>query len=199
MLPGTRLRSVVSKFEYSPPWYQCVPWLTDSRLGRHSRWLPFNCSVSLLSHMSSPWYHYHTALELLAGANLALFAFPNLRQPAIEAEHRRWLSLLEAVSPGHCNYVEVLAGMAAFSQARRQIEQQTDSVRAFCLVVAVLCTGTLLWATARAEDRPDPLGPWLAITVSLAPGIVLVGLDGNARYRLQESSAVRRRLEKEAL
>jgi hypothetical protein len=149
--------------------------------------------------MSSPWYHYHTAFELLAGANLALFAFPNLRQPATEAEHRRWVSLLEAVRPGDNAYVRVLAGLSAFRQARQRIEQQTDSVRAFCLVVAVLCTGTLLWATARAEERPAPLGPWLVILVALAPAIVLVGLDGAARCRLRESAAVRRCLEKEAL
>jgi hypothetical protein len=149
--------------------------------------------------MSSPWFHYHTAFELLAGANLALFALPNLREPAIAGEARRWASLQAIAGPGHCRHTDVLAGVSAFRRATRDIERQIEGVRMFCLANAALCTGTLLWATARAEETPDPLGPWIILSMALAPAIILFGLDGNARSRLRQSAAMRRRLENEVV
>ncbi len=149
--------------------------------------------------MPSPWFHYHTAFELLAGANLALFALPNLRRPAIDGEEKRWASLLSIVPQGDLLYGRVLAGVSGFRRAVVSVEGQADSVRAFCLVMAAVCAGTLLVATANADETPDPATPWIVIAASLAPSIVLFGLDAKARCKLRESSVLRRSLENEAL
>ena len=149
--------------------------------------------------MSTPWYHYHTAFELLAGANLALFAIPGFRRPAIDAEEGRWASLLAAVEPGQRWYPEILKGRSEFRRVTRGLEQETDTVRGFCLAAAVLCTAMLLLATARAEIQPEPVVPWIAIVVALLPAIILFGLDAIARCRLRQSSGVRRSLENEAV
>jgi hypothetical protein len=153
--------------------------------------------ASLPAVMSSSWYHYHSALELLAGANLAIYAFPNIRRPAIEGEEDRWDKLLAAATTGTPPYPRVLEGISDFRREKQIIVQRRDDVRSWCLIVAILCVGTLLWATAWPEDQPFPGGPWTVILVSLGPAIFFFGLDVDARYRLRQSSAVRRSLESE--
>jgi hypothetical protein len=150
--------------------------------------------------MSVEWFHYHSAFELVVGVNLAIFALPNLREPAIHAEADRWVRLLRLIPPDHDEFVPSREGARSFALVRRELEKQTDVVRFACLVVVAVCAGFLYWGTAVADDVPTyPCVIWFVIALSWMPVIVLCGLDVAARCRLAESSRTRRSLENKAL
>jgi hypothetical protein len=146
------------------------------------------------------WYHYHSAFEFSAGVDLALFAIPALRQPAIETETKRWLALSQIPSRDHQRYPDIRNGLRRFELIKREIERRTDRVRTYSLWLVALCGAFLAWGTAFADATPtEPLLLWLALFVALTPAIIFVGLDARARCILRESSRLRQILEKEVL
>lgn len=146
--------------------------------------------------MHGIWANYQSAFQLVVGANLAIAALPPLGQPALDAERRRWESLLRLASIEHERHAEVRAGMVEFAAARRELERQVDSVRKACWWLATAATGVLLFATYFADSEVNIFIATVTIVVGALPALVLVGLNRRARNRLGASSGARRGLEK---
>lgn len=150
--------------------------------------------------MPVQWYHYHSAFELAVAVDLAIFALPNIREPAITAETGRWERLCLIVPPNHAQYVESRTAMRTFLLVKRDIDAKLEHVRGFCAILVAICSCVLVWGTVFADEVPTAVDLiWLIWGISVTPVVIVAGLDGAARRRLLASSSVRQRIENEVI
>jgi hypothetical protein len=148
--------------------------------------------------MEVQWYHYHSAFELSAAIDLAIFAIESIRKPAITAESGRWESLYAIVRPDHPRYLDFSVARRSFILIKRDIDNKLDRVRVFCIVLVAICSSVIVWATVYADESPeDPGLVWLVWAISISPAVIVFAINGEARSRVAESSVVRREIEDE--
>jgi hypothetical protein len=127
--------------------------------------------------------------------NLAIGAFPSLRQPAIETESRRWQALLQLAEPGHALHSEVRTSHIGFVLAARRLDARFNGIRRACWLVSLIATSALTWASFRADEKANT---WLAailLALGATPGVALLVLNWHASRVLKVSSLRRQALE----
>ena len=143
---------------------------------------------------------YQSAIQLVVGANLAFFTFPELRQPSLptlEAEITRWASLLQAVPASDPARDIMLVGALQVRGIRQSIEVTLGGVRALCLGLSTLYAGLLLW-TCQAAGQPT--SGWFleaASVVGISPAAIVGYLNLSASRKLRRAAIERRRFERE--
>lgn len=143
---------------------------------------------------------YQSAIQLVVGANLAFFTFPELRQPSmpkLETEMTRWGALLQAVPASDPIHDMVMAGALQIRAIRQNIEMNLAKVRGFCLAVSTLYAGLLLW-TCHAAGQP--IDGWLletAYILGIVPAVIVGYLNLSAAHKLGGAGMQRRRFERD--
>jgi hypothetical protein len=138
--------------------------------------------------MPASWGSFQSAIQLVTGTNIALYALPNLGQPVIETETRRWVALVEASrDQGEELRRLVRAGNVSFQASLRGLERKTGAVRHFALWVAALAAVALLKSSAYPDAPPDPI-LWAVIGIGAVPSVVLAGLNLRARRKAGEAA-----------
>jgi hypothetical protein len=139
---------------------------------------------------------YQSAIQLVVGANLAFFTFPELRQPnlpKLEVEMKRWASLLQAVPASDPTYSLILAGALQVGGIRQSLETNLGGLRVFCLGISALYAGLLLWTCHAASQPTDG---WFLETASVL-GVLPAGIVGylnlSASRKLREAGVERMR------
>ena len=147
--------------------------------------------------MSATWLHFHSALEVMTGVNLALFGFDRLRQPSLDRETQEWSDLIAIASLRHRDNDKVLQADTEFRQNKQELAAKTSAVKGFCAVLAAFAALVLFWATYAAEQEVVPWIAWGTIIATSLPPIILIALDAEARQHLIEIAARRNALERE--
>jgi hypothetical protein len=87
--------------------------------------------------MPASWGSFQSAIQLVVGANLALFALPKLRQPVIETETGRWEALLQSVLTVDADrQTAIRSAHVRFITALYKVEGKIDAVKGFSLATA---------------------------------------------------------------
>lgn len=119
---------------------------------------------------------YESVIQLVVGANLAFFTFPELRQPSLprlELELDHWAKFLRTVPPGEPDHDIVRAGELEVRGIRRTVEGRLAGVRILCLAIAAAYAALLLWMCHAASKPTDglslkPLRSWVCCPLSLS-------------------------------
>jgi hypothetical protein len=139
---------------------------------------------------------FQSAVQFVAGANLALFALPNLRQPALEEETRKWVALTAAVRPSAEEWAQVRVSRLKFLDLQRDLYQKSAFAKTLSLWFAAVYAGLLIWTSAAAEVPTDG-GFWVLVSVAGAiPAAVLVDLNAKSRMRLEKLRVERNEIER---
>lgn len=143
--------------------------------------------------MSATWETFQSALELAAGANMALYAFPQLAQQEIDTEGRRWKSLIEdlrysnprAVVGARSDHVIFLDGVHRFDEIGIQI-------RRLALWAAAVSAAALLYASLYPKAEADRilLGVF-AIGVAPALGLTITNLRARGNLELSKEKRLK--------
>lgn len=141
------------------------------------------------------WLDFHTAFETMAGVNVALFTFRELRQPGLEREGRQWQGLVDSVPIGTDLRRRVHETQNQFELTRREIESDSTTARNWCAVVAAMCVFTLGWATYRAQSDAYAPVAWLVLAISTTPAIIFVGHNARIKGIVDSFSTKRRQFE----
>lgn len=145
--------------------------------------------------MPGSWGSFQSAIQLVTGTNIALYALPNLGQPVIETETRRWAALVEASRDQREELRSLVrAGNISFQTSLRGLERKTGVVRQCALLVAALAAIALVRSSCYPDEPPDPI-LWAVIVFGSAPSIVLAGLNFRARRKIGDSAERRRQLQ----
>ena len=97
---------------------------------------------------------FQSAVQLVSGANFAIFALPRLGQDELSAEEQRWLSailLLERLS--HPSWLVAKQGFSEFQLDRVDMDSKNSQVRRFALFVSILSAIYLIWMSAYPDDK----------------------------------------------
>ena len=108
-----------------------------------------------MGHDALQWVDFHSAVQYVAGLNLALFALPALRQPAIEQEGKACESLQALAPLGHPQAAAAARVADDFHEARHRLEQRNRGLRWACLGVAAASSLVLMWATLWAKHTAN--------------------------------------------
>lgn len=143
---------------------------------------------------------YQSMVQLVVGANLAFFTFPELRQPSLprlEVELKRWISLLETVPASELMYDAILARALGVRDIRRAIERRLGSVRVLCLGLASVYSLLLLWMCHYASQPTSGAILEVASLCGAVPAAAVAYLNVSTSQRLATASIMRRRFERE--
>ncbi len=151
--------------------------------------------VNITQQMSDSLGTFQSAVQLVSGANLAIFALPKLGQEKLEMEARRWSAAVEAVrvrpaGPLSTDHIQVAAEYAEFRKKWDALTAGSAAVRQLALLISVVAASYLVWMSAYPDDPPN-LFIGILITAGAVPGLVLVGRDDDARKLIREFSAKR--------
>ena len=145
-----------------------------------------------MGHDALQWVDFHSAVQYVAGLNLALFALPALRQPAIEQEGKACESLQALAPLGHPQAAPAARVADDFHEARHRLEQRNRGLRWACLGIAAASSLVLMWATLWAKHTANLWIAWATASLGLLPGAGLFVLD---RLAFRELSGIRRKRE----
>jgi hypothetical protein len=120
--------------------------------------------------MDLTWGSFQSAIQLVDGMNIALFALPTVRLSTTTAERRRWESLLSAVPLSQPTHATVRYAFVRFVREQRNIEGRDPATRSACLVAAAITTPVLLWAAQFANDKAHLPIAWLTVRCRHLPG-----------------------------
>jgi hypothetical protein len=134
------------------------------------------------------WVSFQSAIQLSVGANLAIFALPNLSQPAIQTASRRWDALLSVVPASEPGHTEIRARMLEFQRLKRELERANSQIRRLSLWIAAPSAVLLVVASYLAERQLTPLESCIvaaSFVLGAIPAVVLVGLNERASTTLR--------------
>jgi hypothetical protein len=141
---------------------------------------------------------YQSAVQLVVGANLAFFTFPELRQPSLprlERELSKWTVLLRSVPPSEPQHDLVRAGELKVRAIRQSVEQKLHGVRVFCLVIAASYAALLLWMCHAAGHATDGIILEIAFVFGALPAAIVAFLNLSVSRSILAPSDSRQRLE----
>jgi len=141
--------------------------------------------------MSETWANYQSAIQLVAGINLALLAFPKLRQPETNHEADRWGRLLRTVPIDDPDHGRIRYAAVSFQRVCTRVERQQGRAQAACLFATLLAVGTLLWATQYADCPVHKVAAWFVVLLGVAPALYFAAHDAYVA-RLVFKAAARR-------
>jgi hypothetical protein len=130
---------------------------------------------------------FQSAIQLVSGANLAVFALPGMGQGDMDLEKRRWSALLSNLeeSAGQL-WVEAFAASSAFAARCLDEDVGRQEVRRFALIVSVIAALYLVFASI-APDRAVDVFTWIVLLLGLAPALALVARHADTTTWLNES------------
>jgi hypothetical protein len=126
------------------------------------------------------WQNYQSAIQLVVAGNLALFAFPALRKPALDFEQRALNAAVERAEGSGQDATKAYADRSGFVSDRSAMDHDYARAKATALLAAVFGFVVLGVATADANGRPPPPIPWLAILLGLCPAVWCFWLNARA-------------------
>lgn len=146
------------------------------------------------------WSDFQSALQFVAGLNIALYGVPELRAPGI-AEERRQEENLVRLANGRGLFSEAIDFGGRFSAQWHPLVRCYQWASAGCLVVGALMTLMLFRASGQwAASSPSLIYAWGAIIVGLLPTAFLAWLNlRKAPSHRQKSLSLRQQLEQRIL
>ena len=145
---------------------------------------------------------YQSAIQLVVGANLAFFTFPELREPSLprlEVELSKWSALLRSVPASEPRHDLVRAGELKVRDIRRGIERKLAGVRVLCLAIAASYAALLLWMCHAATHPTDGVVLEIASVLGALPAAVVAFLNLPVSRSIVVAGARRQRLEAEVI
>jgi hypothetical protein len=142
---------------------------------------------------------YQSAIQLVVGANLAFFTFPELREPALprlRSESERWASLVRAAAQDEMLYDVVLEGVAAVHAIKASLDRRLAIIRVLCLVLAILYSVLLLWTCYAASRETDGSLLEIASVFGILPAVALMLANRAVSRGLAKARHRRHRLER---
>jgi len=137
--------------------------------------------------MSSSLASFQSIIQLASGANLAIFALPELGQAELSVEAKRWQSTLDlARAQNSASLISVMAGRSEFQRQWSQLVEQNASIRRFALFVSFVC-GLYLIRMSAFPDLPPEVGTYVVLFLGLVPPIILLGKNHETRKILDVS------------
>ncbi|HTW71295.1 MAG TPA: hypothetical protein VME47_15515 [Acetobacteraceae bacterium] len=141
---------------------------------------------------------YQSAVQLVVGANLAFFTFPELRQPSLprlELELGHWAKFLQTVPAIEPDHDTVRAGELEVRNIRRAVENRLAGVRSLCLAIAATYALLLLWMCHAASRPTDGLLLEAASILGALPAVVVAYLNSSVSRSVVTARFNRQRLE----
>jgi hypothetical protein len=141
---------------------------------------------------------YQSAVQLVVGANLAFFTFPELRQPSLPQlvrELSKWSVLLRSVPASEPQHDLVRAGELKVRAIRRNVEQKLHGVRILCLVIGASYAALLLWMCHAAGHPTDGTFLEIACVLGALPAAIVAFLNLSVSRSILAASDSRQRLE----
>jgi hypothetical protein len=137
--------------------------------------------------MSSSLSSFQSVIQLASGANLAIFALPELGQAELNVEAKRWQSTIGlAQAQNSVSLISFMAGRSEFHRQWSQLVHQNALIRRFALFVSIVC-GLYLIRMSAFPDLPPELGTYAVLLLGLVPPIILLGKNHETRKILEES------------
>jgi hypothetical protein len=99
---------------------------------------------------------FQSAVQLVSGANLAVFALPRLGQAKVDIEEQCWRSVLMVLKEKNAGLALLaLRDYSKLSTDRYAIDLKTLTVRRFALMVSVISALYLVWCSYLPDNNPD--------------------------------------------
>lgn len=137
---------------------------------------------------------FQSAIQLVSGANLAVFALPGMGQGDVTLEKRRWSALLTKLEGlASQQWVEAFAESSAFAARCLEEDVGRQAIRRFALVVSILAALYLVFASA-APDRAVDHVTWIVLALGVAPALALLARHAETTVWLNESRSRRAEL-----
>lgn len=144
------------------------------------------------------WADFQTAIQLVAGLNIALYGLPDLREPGIAREQLAEEAVIAAANQ--------LGQFEAAVRFRDQFQRNWGrlfegfaAARTFCLIMSALTTLVLIRASgdAAAAEVTDQQFAWGSIVAGFLPAAWLLALNLRSRAKLTAAASLRRAMEQE--
>ena len=149
--------------------------------------------------MSAKLSDFQSAVQLVSGANLAVFALPGLGQDEVEMEEKRWAALLTKLQPlvgarwqpsQKEKWLRGREAHAKFVLDRQDNDAKRLSVRKFSLAVSVLSAAYLVWMSAFSQNDVDYFCGIVLVSGAI-PALALVHRHSEMIICLKRSRQVR--------
>lgn len=119
------------------------------------------------------WSDFQTAIQFVAGLNVALFGIPELRAPGITSEKRQESDLIKfAIS--NLIFDKAVEYQDQFERNWESLDILFKIAMFLCLGMAILQTGFLFSASGgRASVTADVQTAWFLIALGFLPSVVI--------------------------
>lgn len=147
------------------------------------------------------WSAFQTAIQLVAGLNVALYALPGLRNADLVDEQSLFgeqstLAKLIAEANKAEMFEEAISFRNLLIEHWQPMFRQFDAARSACLFMAAFTSAVLLLATGEwAEMDANSRLAWITIGAGFLPAAWLIVLNVRARSHRVAAVAIRQRME----
>jgi hypothetical protein len=147
------------------------------------------------------WSAYQTAIQLVAGLNVALYALPGLRnaelvdEQALFGEQSTVAKLIAEANRAEM-FEEAISFRNRLIKHWEPVFMQFAAARSACLFMAAFTSAVLILGTGDwAEMDANPRLAWITIGAGFLPAAWLIVLNLRARSHRSVAVAIRQRME----
>ncbi len=137
---------------------------------------------------------YQSVIQLISGANLAIFALPQLGQASLDMESKRWERAVQlALFKSPDDQIEALRHSSEYDLKREELISGNGNIRSLALAISLISSIYLIYISAFSGGSAN-VWTGLLIVAGFAPGLALAARNANARSLLYEYSRKRNAL-----
>jgi len=136
--------------------------------------------------MSGSISSFQSAIQLVSGANLAIFALPHLGQARLAMEAQRWdkeLQLAQIKAPD--KVIEVLKEASDYQSKWDQLAETNGRIRVVSLIISCVAALYLIWMSVFSDTQAD-FWTGAIIVLGFVPGLALAARNAEARRLVKE-------------